>query len=528
MIVPAIGTERDNCENVMLISMSTLPYNPEINTYQIESGKKGEMLYFKSISQMEPHTKYVIYKLLSEGKTLDRIVVLESEKARLEKGKNWEGETATSIYRKRIGNYIGEQNEIKILQDNKIKDVLEKSHPETSITCNLKGKAVSMPEILTVDLENPTFFWDAVVKIREGNSDQGLQKNNNKTIDLYMDMQGGDRNSVAQMNAIVSLLERQGVTVRGRYANDFIPKRSQPLHTIRETTPEYRTYYLISAMEAFSRYGWGDGLKDYFKGSIRSRDKEGELIKAIEQASSAISKCNADGFDSAVRKIEKLKPKFENTEKITQMDVVYRDIEEDYAKLFGAEHRYVEQIRWCLDKKFLQQAFTIFEAKMPNEFVLSGMLYYMTKDASQEDRENFLNLCEWLYQGLPSSEQYKMRDLNHYLVKYYCNGARGFCDPKGILKFGFNNEDKINQVVVLLKEYRKLCNIRNDLNHATTRRHSEDGFFSYMKKKRPLEKHWQDSPSVDYEKEVRDFLDDWERLARQVPDEVRNNILDLS
>lgn len=97
---------------------------------------------------------------------------------------------------------------------------------------------------------------------------------------------------------------------------------------------------------------WGDSLNDYFKGKIRTRDKEGELLKAINQASSAISKCNPDGFDSAVKKIEDIKPKFVNTEKITQMNVVYKDLEEDYTKLFGAEHRYVEQIRWCLDKNF--------------------------------------------------------------------------------------------------------------------------------------------------------------------------------
>ena len=63
-----------------------------------------------------------------------------------------------------------------------------------------------------------------------------------------MDMQGGDRNAVSQMNAIVELLERQGVMIRGRYANDYNPTRKErPLHTIREVSKEYRTYDLISA-----------------------------------------------------------------------------------------------------------------------------------------------------------------------------------------------------------------------------------------------------------------------------------------
>ena len=47
-------------ENVMLLAMSTLPRNPEINTYQIQEEK--ETLYFKGISQMEQITSFRDYK----------------------------------------------------------------------------------------------------------------------------------------------------------------------------------------------------------------------------------------------------------------------------------------------------------------------------------------------------------------------------------------------------------------------------------------------------------------------------------
>ena len=202
-------------------------------------------------------------------------------------------------------------------------------------------------------------FWKAVNVIlgrsktpsEDSSSEKSLShKVLNENIDLYMDMQGGDRNTISQMNAIVELLSRQGVTVKGRYANDFIPNRTPPLHTIREASEEYRTYDLISAMDAFSRYGWGDSLDEFFHGRVRGSSKESKLIKAIKQASSAISKCNADGFDSAVQKIEKLKSEFKESEHVTQMDVVFQDIQDDYSPLFGAKYRYVAQIRWCLDK----------------------------------------------------------------------------------------------------------------------------------------------------------------------------------
>ena len=99
-------------ENVMLLVMSSLPKTPIVNTYQIE--EDGKTSYFKSISQMEPHTKYVLYKLAESGEILHRIVILESKKARTEKPDNWGGETATGLYKKRLINYFGGSEEIAV------------------------------------------------------------------------------------------------------------------------------------------------------------------------------------------------------------------------------------------------------------------------------------------------------------------------------------------------------------------------------------------------------------------------------
>lgn len=165
---------------------------------------------------------------------------------------------------------------------------------------------------------------------------------------------------------------------------------------------------------------------------------------------------------------------------------------------------------------------------MPNEFVLSGMLYYLTREASQQEKEDFLSKCERHYNSLPKREKHLMRDLNHYLVKDYCGNGNAFYDPENMLKFGFDTEEKKGEVVALLNEYRKLCQLRNDMNHATARKHNANGFFCYMRNKRPGERLWQDSSNINYEVKLRDYLEKWERLARQVPDEIRNNVLDLS
>lgn len=509
-------------ENVMLLAMSTLPQVPKVNTYQFNEGE--DTVYFKSFSQMEPHTKYVLYMLASKGEKLNRIVILESNKVRTEHLNQWGNETATTLFEKRIRNYLGVSESVNIF----LEDQLE-NYQETLV--DLKLYQDYFPEIYKINLENPVYFWYAVQAIR----------GDGKPVHLYMDMQGGDRNAVSQMNAIAELLVRQKVSIKGRYANNFEPKQKEPLYTIRETGKEYRTYDLISAMDIFSRYGWGDKLQQYFQNNYQNNSKERILIEAIKDASTAISSCNPDGFDKAVRKIEMIQKEKEEKEissaagtsepeTISEMDVVYQDIYQNYKPLLNQKYRYVAQIRWCLEKRFIQQALTIFEAKMPYEFIHSGLLYYLKKG---QDRKKFLEICENMYQNLEHKDRYLMKDLNHYLIKDYCKKYSKekykfiFIDPLNLFSFGLGDARK-NEVYILLNKYRSLCSLRNQMNHATAREHNPNGFFCYMKKRYNEDSIWKEQENINYEKRIRNFLNEWEKLANQVPDDVRNQVEDMS
>lgn len=506
--------------NVMLLAMSTLPGNPKMNTYQYADGEK--MVYFKSYSQMEPHTKLTIHLLAKKGEKLDRIVILESKEARTQKKENWKGETATDLFKKRIINYLGGSENIEI----SLEDML----PELQETgCNSKIYEGKYPEICLIDLEDPVYFWNAVQEIRKGG----------RKVHLYMDMQGGDRNAVSQMNAIAELLVRQKVDIKKRFANDY--EFSKTLHTIRDAGKEYRTYELISAMDIFTSYGWGDKLQQYFKGVKDEDSWESMLLTAIEEASKAISQCSPDRFDRAVRKIEDIQKTKESDESepgkntISELDVVYQDIKENYASLLNQKYRYVAQIRWCLDKKFLQQAMTILEAKMPYEFIHSGLIYYLTKN---DDKEKFLKSCKEMYCENINREKgkipaFKMKDLNHYLLKDYAKGyvknedKNYLRDYKKLFKYGIGIKNK-SKVEELLIKYWNLSDLRNHMNHATADEHDPNGFFCYMQKECPEDSNWKNDVPVDYEQQIRNFLDEWERLADQVPDFIREQVEDAS
>ena len=316
-------------ENVILLAMSTLPAKLRWNTYKIEEDE--ETWYFKGLSQLEPHTKYVLRHLAGKGERLDRIVILESKDAREKRPENFGGKTATEFYKMRIFHYLGDPDDLEQAPEDNLKD--QKEEP---ILQDLYKDC--KPEIRTVDLEGPVYFWYAAQEIR---SREG------KKVHLYMDMQGGERSSVAQMNAIATLLVRQNVEIKGCYADDFEPTATLPLYRIYETGEKYRTYEFVTAMDIFIRYGWGDKLKEYFTGKVQEDSRESRLIATIEEASKAISLCDDNAFDSAVNKIGELQKEFGAAGPSTEMDVVYQDIYETYRKLIGAKYRYVEQIRWC-------------------------------------------------------------------------------------------------------------------------------------------------------------------------------------
>ena len=80
----------------------------------------------------------------------------------------------------------------------------------------------------------------------------------------------------------------------------------------------------------------------------------------------------------------------------------------------------------------------------------------------------------------------------------------------------------------LLNKYRTLCGLRNQMNHAATTEHNSNGFFCYMKKKYNNDSNWKDQKNINYEKRIRTFLNEWEKLANQVPDNVRNQVEDMS
>lgn len=379
-------------KNVLLLSMSTLPQSLVVQNYYFLE-ENGDRKDFYGYSQLEPITKFLIPKLESQGEKLDKIVIMTSKEALKDQNKTAPC-PAVPFYLQRINEFVSEEHAQdhdyfeRMMEEKKawksdskggfrvsggyadaIKTYLSKYRlTEAQENSSVKGIQVEIvklydeeqdgEEVLVTPKEEINIFFEVIEHIKATGDD----------IALYLDMQGGDRNAIAQMNAIVNLLEDQGVKTAGRYAIAF--DRNNDEHPINEVSEKYTAYQLIGAMQAFKKYGRGQSLIEYFKTPKKDRDKK--ILAAIKTASDAIRLCDIGKFDTAVSEIAAIKKEIEaektgavQKEK-SELDIVFEDIQKDYGKLLDqSTGMYIAKIKWCLEKGFIQQALTIIESKMP-------------------------------------------------------------------------------------------------------------------------------------------------------------------
>ena len=214
--------------NVLMLNMSTFPQSKEEHRYKFS--EKEYEFECSAESQLVPVTKLLIAKLGKEQKScLQKIVIMATEETLcVSKPEIWGDDVSPcSFYLSKVGDKAVSASELKQdwIGDKK----------ETEISVN--GRKIG---VVLVKKQTPVSmaFYQNVIQTMKGNG--------NEQVNLYMDMQGGDRSAITQTNAIVSLLSNQGVNLCDRYAIDFYPLNE--VNHIRRVNDEYRIYDLLSAI----------------------------------------------------------------------------------------------------------------------------------------------------------------------------------------------------------------------------------------------------------------------------------------
>lgn len=325
-------------KNIMVLGMSTLSLNrkdktvPEarVSRFCWQPGDETGEEYF---SQLEPASRMI----LDREKSLDQVIIFATPETKNPVKFVYQGEeieiSAVDFYLKRLG--ITDQNKVAILE---------------------------------VSDENFTHaIYESVEIIRNF-----WKKYENAAPKLWIDTQGGFRNTNLVVNAIMSLLKSDNIVPSGIYSIKYSEDNRKP-NPIQNQTNTYKIFDFVSGVNEFSRYGRAEQLEDYYKGI--AREKVPEVIEKMKTIAEDIQMCDMNSFDEDLVTLRKLI----HTKKVTQDDLLnifWTQIENDYGNLLNDSCTGLDIVEWLYKKKFYQQAITYIEAKMPGEWVEKGIVGY--------------------------------------------------------------------------------------------------------------------------------------------------------
>lgn len=413
-------------ENVLFFNLSVLAKECKMNKYQgtLKKGTDNVNGNYTGISQLEAGTKHILCQLALEGKKLDRIVMVTSKATRTDNRQEfvesfWEdygdddGQASSmNFYKQRITDYLRRKEDKEIFKDVKDTYYEENKNFETifpdDVTYTDEEIKKLFIEIPTYDPENDRiteaekkahYYKDKSLELFSEIINQ-IQGKDNRAVDLYVDMQGGIRSAVSQIDAVLELLKDRNVNIKGRYAIKGYRQDVEKVYAVKLVDDEYKAYELVSAMTEFKRYGRGQGLTEFF-----TKDEEPEtqkITELIRKISDAIALCNVKEFENQIKTLKEINKQTEIRtklkEKNSQMLIVFQDIIADYASLLKDGSTTFDIVKWCVNKSFYQQALTIIESLMPKMLAECGYLQYNPMDeVIVEKEENHKKMKEKIF-----------------------------------------------------------------------------------------------------------------------------------
>lgn len=321
----------------------------------------------------------------------------------------------------------------------------------------------------------------------------------NERINLYIDMQGGNRTSNYLRNVVLSILTNQlddRVFLKKIVATKF--EFSNYINEIVDETQRYKIIDLASGMNAFIRYGKADIINKYCSDVDIEDSTFKTLVYHMVDIDSALSLCD---INSLVRKIIQIKILFARVEKnpnnnnsptyqvfldgirqdyknlidnidISNIDINVTDIDNiDIDNIINPSF-YLYLIEWSVEKGFIQQALTLIESKMPKVYFDKKWIHY--QEPLNEDEETFIQQLgkpfedkeNKIFYSLynPSNNKYIFQKLWQYYFK-----KKFYYSPEYIKPF---DKTKLNEFKKQLETYSYThiyeCNFKELVNNLKT------------------------------------------------------------
>ena len=381
--------------NVLLLSLST--FSPKIkgSVFQYNWGKYNGTVIGRY--QLDPVVKMLATVLADKNQTLDKIVMLCTSDTQKEvKLKTAETEEIISIspleyFKNQIRNYMNP---------------------------NLEDEERFVP--ITINITSPFEGIQDVI-----NTLRSIQ-NSEKELTLYLDTHGGLRGVQRILEATVSLLKVENINVEEAFSIEF--SNSQRLISLE--TENMKIFDFVSGINEFLACGRADTLMNYINSQKKIPAHDKSFVNAILDVTNGIQWCCVPAFETGLKtlqtyfKNEKTASANISEHETSYLEIYKNDIKQDYKNLLSSKSTVADEINWCLQKGFYQQALTLIETRI--SFLLIEQWHVFKINESYKTIKENNTICYDIQDG---KEPVTLNELfNAYLYKIIKpdNGSRRF------------------------------------------------------------------------------------------------------
>ena len=218
------------------------------------------------------------------------------------------------------------------------------------------------------------FIHDVIEEIR-------LLKNHYPDLNILVDTHGGFRTAQEILNTVLSLLQMENIEIKPEHIYNV---EFQPVNGVSRA-------YFTSSAEIFDIINFVSGIHECINyGQIKSLDQsmknfkgeiEQKVLDSMRTTAEGIQLCDVNKFESglsnlsdSLKKLGGTPASLDNSSYLRLFQDLIRDSYGDEL-LDNSKRKTINEIKWCIEKDFIQQALTLVESKMPKEIIEHNFLY---------------------------------------------------------------------------------------------------------------------------------------------------------
>lgn len=312
--------------NVLLLALSTFQKVIRKSTFSYDFyGCKGEVT---GRYQLDPIPKMLDELLAQNGENLDKIIMLctDDTTQKIASIQTPEGElkdiSPAEYFQDQVRNYMN-----PFLKDNELFTPIN------------------------ISIDSPYEGIQKVVKTIR----------NIKNPHLYLDTHGGLRGIQRILEATITLLKIEGVPVREAYSVAFTDKNT--VKPIISETEQLKIFDFVSGINEFITCGRADTLTEYYKEKSKYHFQN-DIVSKITTVANGIQWCCVPEFERGLTSLQEYFQQHADKNADPYLSIYIDDIKRDYQNLVLSQYSVVDEINWCIKKKFYQQALTLIESRI--------------------------------------------------------------------------------------------------------------------------------------------------------------------